>query len=82
MYGIPLDGNVRLRTNATLREYARLEYRNEDVYWVAAAVKAASAKPRPRRRLGIFGRTPRPAHRPVAHKGAPRLELQEASSPG
>ncbi len=82
MYGILLDGNVRLRTNATLREYARLEYRNEDVYWVAAAVTAASATPRPRRRLGLFGRSPRPAHRPVACKGSPRRPLHEAPSPG
>ncbi len=82
MYGIPLDGNVRLQTNATLREYARLEYRNEDVLWLRAAIKAATAPRRPRRPLRLLGRLARPSHRPVAHKGSPRLQVQEIRAPG
>jgi hypothetical protein len=81
MYGIPLDGNVRLRTNETLREYARLEYRQEDVHWLLAAARAASGTPRTRRRLGIFERRARPSHVPVACKGSPRRQVQEAPSP-
>lgn len=72
MYAFQLDGNVRLRTNAALREYARLEYPREDVRWLLATAKAAS---KPKRRLPRFPRLlgrPAPAPRPVACKGTPR----------
>jgi len=81
MYGIPFAGNVRLQTNDTLREYARLEYRVEDVHWLRAAVKAAAASRRTRRPLRRFARRARPSHRPVACKGSPRGQVQEAPSP-
>lgn len=81
MYGIPFDGNVRLQTNDPLREYARLEYRVEDVHWLRAAVKAATAGRRTRRPHGPLARRARAPHRPVACKGAPRRQVQEVPSP-
>ncbi len=82
MYGIWIDGNARLQTNDILREYARLEYRTEDVDWLRAAVKAAVEARHTRRHLGRFERRRRPAHVPVACKGSPRRQLQEVPSPG
>jgi hypothetical protein len=81
MYGIPLDGNVRLRTNASLRAYAQLEYPNEDVLWLLASTKATPGTRRTRRHLGLFERRARPSHTPVACKGSPRIEVPEAPSP-
>ncbi len=74
MYAIGLDVNASLRTNAALREYARNEYGSRNVEWFLATI-------RPRRRKTL--RTPlvshfrpvraKPSHRPVGHKGTPRL---------
>ncbi len=77
MYGIPLDGNVRLRTNDSVREFARLEYPAEDVLWVRAAVKAAVRSGRTTRRFRLFARRAPHHHTPVAHKGTPRGPLGE-----
>ena len=74
MYAIRVDLDPRLRMNSALRNYARMEYGNEEVAWFLSAVR------QPRRqivrrslasRLGL--RRARPSFRPVAHKGTPRL---------
>ncbi len=81
MYGIPVDGHVRLQTNDSLREFARLEYPAEDVLWLRSTVKAAA---RPRRavpRFRLFARRAPRAHTPVAHKGTPRGRLVEVAGP-
>ncbi|HII40758.1 MAG TPA: hypothetical protein HA326_06025 [Thermoplasmata archaeon] len=70
-----------METNDALREYARLEYRSEDLLWLRATVKAALGTPRTPRRTGLLARRARPSHRPVACKGSPRRQLQEAASP-
>ncbi len=80
MYAIPLDGNVRLQKNDALREYARLEYRAEDTLWLRAAVKAATRSRGTARRVKLFGRRAPRSHAPVACKGTPRGQLQEAPS--
>ncbi len=82
MYGIRLDGTVNLRTNDALREYARLEYRREDVAWLIATAKAAKKARRPARSFRLFARRSRPTHRPVACKGSPNRSTAEAAVPG
>ncbi len=60
MYAIRVDGTANLRTNASLRAYARLEYPNEDPAWVLASVRPRRNTGRARR-FGLFGNsTPRP----------------------
>jgi len=81
MYGFGLDGHVRPRTNEPLREYARLEFRDEDPRWILVSAQASRGKRTPRR-LRWFAPKPRPAPRPVACKGSPRRPAPEASSPG
>ncbi len=82
MYGIQLDGNVHLRTNAALREYARLEYRREDVQWLIASAKGAAKPRRSVPRFPRFLRRPAPTPRPVACKGTPRRSPEGAASLG
>ncbi len=82
MYTIRVETEPRLRTTPALREYARLEYGREDLAWfLASAVrttrKAANRATKPR--LAFL--RPRPAHRPVAHKGSPRGLPVEAKTP-
>ena len=79
MYAILVDGNVRLRTNEALREYARLEYPGTDADWIlAAATQRRKTVPRGRRFL-LFGRHASAPPHPVACKGSPRI--QESVSP-
>ncbi|HYM40842.1 MAG TPA: hypothetical protein VEY12_12010 [Thermoplasmata archaeon] len=82
MYAIRVDGDPRLRMNPILAEYARLEYGHEDVAWFLAAVGRAVRKA-PHRSLASRFRVlrPRPAHTPVACKGAPRLPSSDAPAP-
>ena len=80
MYGFPLDGNVRLQKNDTIREYARLEYRVEDALWLRAAVKAATRSRGTARRFKLFGRRAPRSHAPVACKGTPRGQIPEVPS--
>ncbi len=82
MYAIPLEENVRLRTNDALREYALLEYRKEDLLWLRATARAAQRAPHARRTLRLFKPRPRPAPAPVACKGSPRRLPQEAPTSG
>ena len=77
MYAIRSYGDVPLRTNDALREYARLEYGSADIRWLLAAAaprrKPAAAGPR----LRLFRRLARPSHRAVACKGSPRRPTEE-----
>ncbi len=80
MYAIRIPGDVSPRTNAALRDYARLEYRKEDVHWLLASSRRAKRTIKPRRPLRLFTRKAAPAHRPVACKGTPRYEAGEAKA--
>ena len=81
MYAIRVDVAPRLRTNSELREYARMEYGNEDVGWILAGAKSARAPPR-RRPLSLrFLSRRQPVHRPVACKGTPRLYAAPVEAP-
>ncbi len=83
MYTIPAIVETSLRTNASLREYARNEYGRNSVDWFLAATRRAAPKA-PRRSLTLrlrFQRAPH-THRLVGHKGTPRLapsDLQPAT---
>ena len=81
MYAIRSYGDAPLRTNAALREYARLEYRAEDAHWLLAASEAVRKAPRTPLRIRLLVRRARPSPRAVACKGSPRREVQE-TSPG
>ncbi len=81
MYAIRLDGNVNLRTNDALREYARLEYRREDVAWILATTKAAKRARRAVRPFRLLARRAPPSHRPVACKGNPTGSPAEGATP-
>lgn len=80
MYAFQLDGNVRLRTNAALREYARLEYPREDVHWLLATAKPAARPKRTVPRFPRFTRRAARAPRPVACKGTPRRSPEGTTS--
>jgi len=83
MYAIPMKVDLRLRTNADLRQYARMEYGHEDVSWILAeARRARQTAPRRPLRLRFLSRRQRPVHRPVACKGTPRRHPVEARAPG
>ncbi len=82
MYAIPLDGNVRQRTNDSLREYARLEYRREDFLWLRTTARAAKRPARIRNPLGLLTPRRKPGHAPVACKGSPRHLPREAPTSG
>ena len=81
MYGIRMDRESRLQTNAVLREYARNEYGNESVEWFLAAIKRSERRLVRRSVASRFrlART-RPTPRPVGHKGTPRLPPSDLSS--
>ncbi len=81
MYSMAIDGKVRPQLNASVREYARLEYRREDVAWIIATAKAARKARRPARSFRLFARRARPSHRPVACKGSPKRSAAEAAVP-
>ncbi len=81
MYAFRIPGEANLRTNAALREYARLEYRGEDVQWLLAAARTPRHVPRARRALLRLARRTHPSPRPVACKGTPRRAAEEAASP-
>jgi hypothetical protein len=74
MYSIRIPGELPLRTNDALREYARLEYRNEDARWLLAVVRKSKKIPRSRRAVRWLARAPRRTHAAVACKGSPRIE--------
>ncbi len=81
MYTIPAMMEASLRTNASLREYARLEYGHEDALWLLAAARQPREKPL-RRPWRFPSLRSQPAPRPVACKGTPRREPSESPSPG
>ncbi len=83
MYAIPTMMQASLRTNPSLREYARDEYGRDSVEWFLAATRRAVPKV-PRRSLALRLRLHRAPHtrRVVGHKGTPRLapsDLQPAT---
>ncbi len=81
MYPNLTDVEVRLRTNANLREYARLEYGPGYAEWLLAeARRAARLATRPRRWSRLFTRRTAAEFRPMPHKGSPRGHLFEAAT--
>ncbi len=83
MYTIPAMMEASLRTNASLREYARNEYGRNSVDWFLSATRRAVPKaPGRSRTLRLRFRRVTHTHRLVGHKGTPRLapsDLQPAT---
>ncbi len=81
MYPNLTDADVRLRTNANLREYARLEFGPGYAEWLLSeARRAARPATRPRRRTRFFTRKASAKFRPLPHRGSPRGPPFEATT--
>lgn len=82
MYAIPTNYRLPVRTNAALREYARMEYGRDEVAWFLASIRR-SRRIVPHRTFRLrFGRLrAQPVTRAVPHKGTPRLPRPAAPSP-
>ncbi len=71
MYALILRTDLELRTNAGLRDYARLEYGTPDAAWLVAAANRRPGGPRRRPSLTHRLRTALSARQPAT--GFPRF---------